>query len=258
MSTLNSVKSPDDEEPTFDLDIDESEVLKRYHCIFKAFIARGVFKKYTEALTDQDIGKNIQNSLIDFSVSHAIQGSTYIDEIQTVMQYLVLQSALILTIDMPLYISPPDFKNENIGHIFSAVVGFAAISFLACIIACTILSGSLNMVYSAVDGMIMRVKMKVTLVLVNVVNYLAIIATIAAMLLAGFDRSYLDGYVQLYGIVVVIGLFYLYYIFPASVGTHMQDVRAFMFYKKYCQTSGELKEEYLKKVFAIDEPNDKQ
>eukprot|EP01038_Epipyxis_sp_PR26KG_P009738 gene9738-13104_t len=242
----------EDNEPEFDLDVDETEVLKRYHTVYKAFVAREMFPKYTEALTERDIGRNIQNTLIDFSVSHALQGSSYIAEIQTLMQYLVLQSALILTIDMPLYINPIQFKNETTAHVFSAVVGFAAISFLACIIACTILSGTLNMVYSAVDGMIMRVKMKVTLVLVNIINYLAIIATITAMLLAGFDRSYLDGYVQLYGGAVVIGLFYLYYMFPASIGTYMQDVRAYMFYKKYCKISGELKEEYLKKILSVD------
>ena len=71
------------------------------------------------------------------------------------VQYTVLQAALILTITANLYINPPiSFISESRKDAFSAICGFAAFTHLFCIVNCTIVSGVLNMAYTAVDKMI--------------------------------------------------------------------------------------------------------
>lgn len=105
----------------FDLDIDEDEVFRRYESVFRAFLKFGVFRTLETPLTEADIGKNIQNTIVDFSVAFAMQGSTYIEEIQMNMQYTVLQSALVLTISMPLYIDPPSFDDRDTNRVFSGM-----------------------------------------------------------------------------------------------------------------------------------------
>ena len=69
-----------DEAPAIDLDLDELEVLKRYHSIFTTFKAKGVFKELSgPRLTAKD---RVQYTIIDFSVCHALQGSDYISGLQ--------------------------------------------------------------------------------------------------------------------------------------------------------------------------------
>lgn len=131
---------------TLDLDSDESEALKRYETVYQAFLLHGLFAPLTAPLT---LKTRVHGTLVDYCVSHALQGSSYIDETQMGMQYTVLQSALILTISMPLYIEPPSFDSDDITRVFSAIIGLAAITQLIVIIACTIISASLNQPSSA-------------------------------------------------------------------------------------------------------------
>ena len=71
------------------------------------------------------------------------------------VQYTVLQAALILTITANLYINPPiNFDSKSQNDAFSSICGLAAFTHLFCIINCTIVSGILNMAYTAVDKMI--------------------------------------------------------------------------------------------------------
>lgn len=163
------------------------------------------------------------------------------------MQYTVLQAALILTISMPLYISPPGFSSDAIAHAFSGVIGGAALSQLSCIIGTTILSALWNRPYSPMDRMIARVESQHLFVLTTFVNYLSQVLTMAAMFIAGFDRAYLDGYVQLYAIVVVFGIFTLFVIILAK-GDKYQDERTLAFYNKYCEDSGRLWPKYIKMI----------
>ena len=151
----------DREEHAADLNYDHVEVLKRYDSILRALVLRKVrvglqapFTLLDKAFTEEDIGKSINMSIIDFAVSHALQGKDYISDIQNNMQYTVLQAALILTITVTLYIDPPAFDTVRLGHLFSAVVGFSAICHLGCIIGCTILAALFNSTYSEVDGTI--------------------------------------------------------------------------------------------------------
>ena len=79
-------------------------------------------------------------------------------------------------------------------------------------------------------------------------NYLAIVATRAAVLMVGFERSFLDGVVQLYAVGVVI--FLICFAGISSVGMiRDQGLRFFMFYEKYCDPNGELKDEYLNLIY---------
>lgn len=232
----------------FDCDMDEDEILKRYESAFRSFINFNTFTELKKPITSADVGKTIQDSLVDFCVSHALQGNTYIEEIQMNLQYTVLQSALILTISMPLYIETPDFNATNITRAFSAIIGLAAFCQLAVIIGCTIVSALLNRPYTPADTMVARVQSNSLMIFVNVVNYVANFATMAAMLIAGFDRAKVDGAVQMY---VGFLIFFLSFIAwkATQKGADFQDRRVLAFYEKYCDVSGRLKTEYLARVY---------
>ena len=163
------------------------------------------------------------------------------------MQYTVLQAALILTISMPLYISPPSFGTDEIAHVFSGMIGGAAFTQLSCIIGITILSALWNRPYCPVDRMIARVESQYLFVVTTFVNYLSQLLTMAAMFVAGFDRAYIDGYVQLYAIVVVFGIFALF-VKLLGKGDQYQDERTLAFYDKYCEDSGRLWPKYIQMI----------
>ena len=166
------------------------------------------------------------------------------------MQYTVLQAALILTISMPLYISPPDFSSEDIAHVFSGMIGGAAFTQISCIIGITILSALWNRPYCPVDRMIARVETQYLFVTTTFVNYLSQLLTMAAMFVAGFDRAYIDGYVQLYAIVVVFGIFALF-VKLLGKGDRYQDQRTLAFYDRYCEDSGRLWPKYIAMIEEV-------
>jgi hypothetical protein len=228
-----------------DLDADEDEILRRYESCYKSFIYHDTFQPLTRRYTEKD---HVQDSLIDFCTSHALQGADYIEQIQMNLQYTVLQSALILTISMPLYIDPPGFNEKNFDRAFSAIIGLAAFSQLTVIIGCTIISALLNRPYTTSDTMVARVQAQSLLVFVNIINYVANVATLVAMLIAGFNRSSVDGGVQMYIGALVILLAYLAHQCYAK-GSRFQDGRTLAFYNKYCDDNGRLKHKYLLRVY---------
>ena len=78
-------------------------------------------------------------------------------------------------------------------------------------------------------------------------NYLAVTATVFMMLIAGYDRSNVNIAVQLYALAVVVVLL-ITFIAKISEGARLQDQRILLFYQKYCDISGELKDDYLKLI----------
>ena len=235
----NHDDSKDDEEPVFDLDLDETDVLKRYYTVYTS-IKRN---KLTVLKSAYNLS-NLQSSIVDFSVCFALQGSKYIDEIQMNMQYTVLQAALILTITIPLYVSPPDLSSETYARFFSFFIGFSACLHLYTIIGITILSALFNRPYTESDTILVRIENNLQYVLITVCNYISVIACIIAVLIAGYDRSYFDGGIQSYVVVLVLVLFYSY-IKSSKHGDSYQDHRVYAFYKKYCMHDGSLKQEYI-------------
>ena len=75
-------------------------------------------------------------------------------------------------------------------------------------------------------------------------NYIAVVATVFAMLIAGYDRSSADIAVQVFALLVVVILIAIFG-WNYSNAANLQDQRALRFYQKYCDISGELKDEYL-------------
>lgn len=244
------------DEPVLDSNQNEKEVLKRYHDIYRRFRKLETFpvieKEYTP---EEDItGNGLLDGIIDFSVCYGLQGQTYVDEAQMNLQYVVLQAALVLTITYTYYIEP-DLSNENLNHAFSFVMGLSAIFHIAVIVVATVTTGCYNMAYTELDTAVMKVtidhKQGLTSV-INVLNYVALIAAIVGMLLAGFDRSDLDGYLQLYAIAVILALL-VFFIKMLGTGATIQNYRAYLFYKKYCQPDGQLKQKYLDTLMQDDE-----
>lgn len=249
-------------EPAIDLIADSTEVLKRYDNIFRALILRGTkmggfrtkpFTLLTREYTEHDVGRHIRYSILYFATCHAYQGGEYVGDILTNMQYTVLQAALILTITVTLYISPPAMESENFQVIFSAMVGFSSLCHLGTIISCTILCAVFNAAMTEVDTTIMFIENHRIYASVTTFNYIAIIAALASMLVAGFSRTYKEGYIQLmYSIVMIVALVGIgfrsgYRIYKS------QDIRAYRFYKQYCDPDGQLKDEYLDVIYPNDD-----
>lgn len=206
--------------------------------------------------TENDVGKHLQATAIDYCVSYALQGTAYFAEIQTNVQYTVLQAALILTINIPLFISPPSSGQLN-SHIFSAIIGFAAFCHLIVIITCTLATAFLNAAYSGADTLLARIECQPLLVLSTIINYIAIIATIVGILIVAFGRTSLDFYVQSYMCFIVI-LLVTFAAYCYRRGVMYQDYRVLKFYLRYCDPNGELKDQYLKILYddCIDTSDD--
>jgi hypothetical protein len=252
------IPDPADNEEPVDFDDDIVEVLRRYESIYCAFM---LFKVYPAVLKKPleltDIGKNIQDSLVDYCCAFAMLGERHVERIQTNIQYTVLQSALILTISTSLYIQLPDiFQSDYMKTAFSAICGFAAFQQLIVIIGCTIISSLLNRPYAYCDGTLARVKAFSLLIIVTIVNYVANLATMIAMLVAGFARSVTDGAIQLYSVVLVVAIIHMF-VNLNGLGERYQDTRALRFYLQYCDPmTGRLKEEYLKVVYMPQDDED--
>ena len=249
MKTSGVIEFPDGRPiPAIDLNFDETELLRRYDTAFRTLVGFQLFPMPTSLPTEKDICRSIQLTLFDFSVSHAFQGAAYVGEIQSVLQYTVLQAALILTINIPMYLNIPDFESSIMEHVFSTLTGFAGLSHLVVIIGSTITAGLLNMPYGEADGLMCRIRLNSYLVMINVQNYVAVVMTVIAVIIAGFNRSAMDGGLIL---LALVGLGYVLFLLysVASTGSFLQDSRTVRFVNKYCDSNGMLKEEYLKIVY---------
>jgi len=225
---------------------------------------------------ESDIGLNIQNTIIDSAVTHAIKGKDYIDQIFNNVQYTVLQAALILTITFPLFLNPIDLSTNSFGgddttnstslliptdiasnektdalsRSFSALIGFAAVSHIGCIIGLTIMVSYVNRAITSADAFVEILATRPIFIVATILNYLADCSAMVCLMLVGFDRSRVDGSIIIsLGCFAVLGLLCLFgAVF--SKGSLHQDSRIFLFYKKYCDSNGELKAEYVQKICA--------
>jgi hypothetical protein len=163
-----------------------------------------------------------------------------------------LQAALILTISLPQYLDPVVQNGDDYDNEYSAIVGISALLHVGTIILCTILSATFSMPYNGSDNLVMRVKLDGMLVVANIANYAAAILVIIAMLFAGFARDSTDGYVQLWAIPLIMAVIYCF-IVSQQFAIKLQDVRSFLFYKKYCEPNGMLKQQYLDQIYNEEE-----
>jgi hypothetical protein len=82
---------------------------------------------------------------------------------------------------------------------------------------------------------------------VRAANYAADIAAVVAALIAGFARNAFDGYIQLYSPFLFI--FTTFFFFSrVRMARERQDERILRFYRKYCEDSGQLKDDYLELI----------
>jgi hypothetical protein len=121
---------------------------------------------------------------------------------------------------------------------------------------CTMLTALMNGAYTAIDTMLVRVRFHSAFAIVILVNYIAVLSTMTAIFIIGFERELIDGAVQLYATVGAVGLISLFVAF-AKYGIRYQDERTLMFYNKYCDPNGELKDEYLTLIYE-PKPDDEK
>lgn len=206
VSKLNDEDAKYNFDLPIDLDGNEEEVLKRYESVYRSFIRKKVLPPLTKAITEKNICNGIQGTILDFSTAHALQGDTYIEEIQANMQYTVLQAALFLTITVGYYIEPPEFESDSMLRAFVALSGLSGVLQIIVVVMCTILSAFLNRASTSADTMVARVEVKTHLILTFLMNYVADFGILLIMLIAGFSRSTIDGAVQMYAGAVVLAV----------------------------------------------------
>ena len=102
---LKNVTNDDD---VMDLELSELDCLKRYHSAFRALVTSGIASPLKKPFVEEDIGKNIQNTIVDWSANHGLQGKELIAEVQTNMSYTVLQVYNIRKFIIFLYSYPSD------------------------------------------------------------------------------------------------------------------------------------------------------
>lgn len=237
-------------EPILDNFESEKEILQRYHDIYRMFITRGLLNPLSHRFTQADVGKNIQGTILDFSTCYATQGAQCFEEHQTNLQYVVLQASLVLTITFPYYVEP-GLSKDSFNHAFSFLMGLAALSHVIVIIVCSINTAAIAMAFNDTDTFYFKIRQDLggVTTTIQVFNYLAMIAALAGMLVAGFDRNNTDGaLIALLAIPTVMCLF-AFFIWSISNAAILQDERAYLFYTKYCKDSGHLKDKYVAKLY---------
>jgi hypothetical protein len=230
----------------FDLDVDEDEVLKRYETIFVLLNRRKKMETMTKYV---DSWTNLQPTILSWSVMYAIQGEKCVANRIASMQWAALVSSLLLTISVPLYITPPALSSDDMDRVFSALIGASAFSHMSVILGLMIEETYLQRPNTQADLMLARYDSIGYDMALNVLMIFAILFFVAAMLLAGFDREFIDGIIHIYVGVVVIVLVYILIRGTGVAGDKYQDTRALQFYKVYCQKNGRLKPDYLKRVY---------
>ena len=219
-------------------DADELLIMKRYDQMFKALV-----KKRGYAMN----GECGQGTAIDWAVCYALQGGEYINEIMNILNYTVLHAALLLTITLPAYIDPPDFRSSNMSHLFMALAGISSMTNLLSILSATVFVSVLGRPYGNVDTFMARLDDTLFAVAIAF-DYIGVLTLLAATLVAGFNRTYLDGYMQLYSIAIVLFII-VAWIYTALRGNTAQLERVMAFKTRYCDADGQLKDECLNIIY---------
>ena len=178
----------------FDLDIDEDEVLKRYETIFVLLVNRKDFTPLEKSLTTP---RGFQPTVVGWSVMYAIQGKDCVGNRLASMQWTALVSSLLLTISIPFYVSPPTFNSDDTSHIFSALIGCSAFSHITVILGLQIMETFLQRPCSEADLMLARYDSIGYDMGLNILMIFACLLFLAAVMVAGFDRDFVDGKQQL-------------------------------------------------------------
>ena len=235
--------------------LDELEVLKRYNMMFRLLACskgiwglKGTFIQ--EELTEKDIGKNIQETILEWSCLYGLEGDGYVKELHTNVQYIVLQAALILTITFGLFVNMPEFSDDSMARAFSALIGFSVIAHFGCVIASTVLVGYINRAPSDPSAFLAFLDMAPMFVVINISNYISDICAILGLILLGYDRNLIDGII----VTVFAGLMVFFIVqFVLTNWPNMsrkQDTEYLNFYRKYCDKNGELKDKYLDMIYG--------
>ena len=220
---------------------EETKILLRYDQILRALVRNGY--KLNGSIAQMDT--------IDWSVCYSIQGLSYFDEVQSQLNYTVLHAALLLTIAMPAYVNPPSFADPHLGHFFMAFAGMSSVSNLMSIISATIFSTILNRPYTGVDAMVLRVTSVGIFVFAIVFDYVGMFTLFAAVIIAGFNVSAIDGFVQLYSGGLILAII-VAWIQALQTTNRIQLEKVVEFKNRYLAEDGQLSDAWVKLLYRPD------
>lgn len=221
-----------------DHDTDELVILTRYHDMINILNQR--LPNKDEAVKNPFAG----GGHVDFSVTYAVAGNEYFDEMQTHLNYTVLHAALLLTVTLPAFLQPNEFSNSTDRHAFIILMGIASVANLFSIMFSTVFSTALLRPYKAADTMVSRIKFVEIFVWSVVTDYVGVITLLAAVIVAGFEFSDLDGYIMLVGLPLAVYLIYQW-ITTSSYSSYSQRENVKHFRAVYLDDEGFLLDKYL-------------
>lgn len=159
----------------------------------------------------------------------------------------MLHAALLLTIAIPSFIDPPDIEDKSLKRAFLIIMGASGFADLISILTATMFSVVLNRPYTAVDTMVARTKDSLFIASI-VFDYLGMLTLMVATFICGFNNDFIDGIVHIYIVPAIIVMIYLWVVVLAD-GDNMQLRRCQRFKTQYCDESGMLKQEFIKKIY---------
>jgi len=195
---------------------------------------------------------NMSDSLVEWSVSYAIEAEDFVGGDLTNIQYLVLQAALLLTITLPQYLSPSNGNDS-----FTIIMGISGLCHIFVILMSTSLVAAIVMPFGSIDSHITRAQFDWIFILIQVVNYIGDLLLLVGLVISGFNSSSAtESYTMLVATsVAFISALVISLYMVTFHGFRMQAHRAILFYKKYCIACGLLKPAYLAKIYGEKNEN---
>lgn len=237
-----------DMDDALDMDLNEMDCLKRYYSTHRALARNRVCPPLkSEGLVETDIGRNMQNSIVDWSVSHAMKGDRVICQVRSSLHTVILQASLFLIITVPYYINMRGFSHYDESRSFSFFMGFASFMFISVVMLSLFLDSILQRAYAPIDALITYIEYKPLWKVIQAMDYLGIIALVVAMFIAAFDRNLVDGVVQLWAPLLFLA-FIILFLTADGKESRIQDMRIYRFYRKYCNKDGSLRDEYTRAI----------
>lgn len=202
--------------------------------------------------------EHLVNLRLGPAVEYALKGSdALLDSFSGFFGLMVTQASLFVTLNIQLFIFPPLLLNNTCSHVFLATIGASGLVEVLVIISVLIFYCVMFLPFRKLERYIIAYQLIPYVWAISALDLLGILLTIFACIFVGFTRrgvdtsdrlAFIDGYVQLWAPLVLLLLIVSCTGAVASAMYHGDDAVAYSFYLKYCEPSGELRGELVRRL----------
>ena len=214
---------------------DQIEVLLRYDQIYRAFV------KTPDWVIS---GLYSKDSLVDWSLSFAIQGDSFFSRLHWHVNLAMFRGAILLIPTMATYLYPPTFGEISMYNYYMTLMGMAAVANLSCIISYAMFLICCDRPYDLVDSMVSRVKNHVIYIFGMFFECKAVLTHLGALCIAHNNRV-MHG-LALAPFIVLLAIWAWVLIHTDDI----QDKKVRAFHREFVDpTTGMLNDPVLKKIY---------